>query len=293
MNKSSENDYKSIITPNSSFKGLFLYVTWFRRLSIAKKIGLGYAIAIGVSVLGTITGTLIGDYYQYRAVLKERTVDEEVELFNEFKSSILQARIHQQRFIALLEKPKDLQKEYTSFLKQKSEAEESWNELELFSQEIISESPGDSKAISNLLKTYEGVPETYFQQVNKLIKQIGTENLQSPEEIQAAQKLLLDFTNSSLALKLDEISDELSELAEAAEEGDEESDLALVKAQKTRRLIIIGTNLTSILLAILLSIYTTKAIALPIKNLTDIAEETTQKSNFDLEASVTTDDEVG
>ena len=200
MNKSSENNYKSIMTSNSSFKSLFLYVTWFRRLSIAKKIGLGYAIAIGVSVLGTIAGTLIGDYYQYRAILKERTVDEEVELFNELKSSILKARIHQQQFIALLEKPKDLQKEYTGFLQHKSEAEESWNELELFSQEIISESPGDSKAISNLLKTYEGVPETYFQQVNKLIKQIGTDNLQSPEEIQAAQKLLLDFTNSSLAL---------------------------------------------------------------------------------------------
>ncbi|MDY6903002.1 MAG: ATP-binding protein [Cyanobacteriota bacterium] len=293
MNKSSENDYKSIITSNTSFKSLFLRLTWFRRLSIAKKIGLGYAIAISVSVLGTITGTFIGDYYQYRAVLTERTVDEEVELFNELKSSILQARTHQQQLIPLLEKPKDFKEEYIHFLQHKSDAKESWNELELFSKEIIAERSGDAKAISTFLKTYEGVPETYFQQVDKLIKQIDAQNLQSPEEIQAAQKLLLNFTNSSTALKFDGISDELSELAEVAEQGDEEADKALVQAQQTRRFIIISTNLISILLAILLAYYTSRAIARPIKKLTDIAEEATQKSNFDLQASVSTDDEVG
>ncbi len=248
--------------------------------------------AIGVGVLGTVTGTFIGDYYEYEAIETERRVDEKVELFNDLKSSILQARTHQQQFISLLEKPKDLQEEYINFLKHESDAKEGWDELELFNKEMIAEEAG-SKAVSELLKTYEGTAEAYFQQVGKLIKQINALNLKSSKEIQVAQKLLLNFTNSSIALKFDGISDELSELAELAEEGDEEADKALIQAQQTRRFIILGTNLISIILAILLAYHTSKAIARPIKNLTDIAEETTRTSNFELQASVTTDDEVG
>ncbi|MEM1395114.1 MAG: HAMP domain-containing protein, partial [Cyanobacteria bacterium P01_H01_bin.150] len=278
---------------NKKGSSFLLPTSIFHKLSVAQKIGFGYAIAIGVGVLGTFTGTFIGDYFQYQAIQTERTVDEEVELFNELKSSILQSRTHQQQFIPLLEKPKELQAEYTHFLKHRSEAEESWEELEVFREELIAELSTDYQAITKLLKTYEGVPEAYFQQVDELIEQINQLNLESPEDIQTAQNLLLKFTNSSIALKLDNISDELGELAEAAESEDEESDKALIQAQQTRLLIIIATNLISIFLAIILAHHISKAIASPIKELTDVAQETTQKSNFDLQAPVTTDDEVG
>ena len=76
--------------------GSSLSISIFHKLSVAQKIGFGYAIAIGVGVLGTFTGTFIGDYFQYQAIEVERQVDEEVELFNELKSAILKARIHQQ-----------------------------------------------------------------------------------------------------------------------------------------------------------------------------------------------------
>ena len=278
---------------NKKGSSFLLPTSIFHKLSVAQKIGFGYAIAIGVGVLGTFTGTFIGDYFQYQAIQTERTVDEEVELFNELKSSILQSRTHQQQFIPLLEKPKELQAEYTHFLKHRSEAEESWEELEVFREELIAELSTDYQAITKLLKTYEGVPEAYFQQDDELIEQINQLNLESPEDIQTAQNLLLKFTNSSIALKLDNISDELGELAEAAESEDEESDKALIQAQQTRLLIIIATNLISIFLAIILAHHISKAIASPIKELTDVAQETTQKSNFDLQAPVTTDDEVG
>ena len=75
----------------------FLPVSIFHKLSVAQKIGFGYAIAIGVGVLGTFTGTFTGDYFQHQAMEVERQVDEEVELFNELKSAVLKARIHQQQ----------------------------------------------------------------------------------------------------------------------------------------------------------------------------------------------------
>jgi len=268
-------------------------ISSFHKLSVAKKIGFGYAIAIGVGVLGTFTGTFIGDYFQHQAMEVERQVDEEVELFNELKSAVLKARIYQQQFISLLEEPLDLQKEFTNFIKQADSAEEGWDELESFSKTIAGNNLKHSTKVANFLRTYNGVQDAYFEEVNKLIKQIDALNLKSPSQIQSAQKLLLDFTNSPVALRFDAISDELSELAEAAEEDDEQADAALAKAQETRRFIVFSTNLISIVLATLLAIYTTKTITLPIIKLTHIAEETTRNSNFDLQAPVTTEDEIG
>ena len=273
--------------------GSSLPISIFQKLSVAQKIGFGYAIAIGVGVLGTFTGTFIGDYFQYQAIEVERQVDEEVELFNELKSAILKARIHQQQFIPLLEEPVDLQKEFTNFRKQTDDAKEGWDELESFSKEISTNNLKHSSQVSAFLQTYDGVQDAYFEEVEQLIKQIGLLNLKSPAQIQTAQKLLLDFTNSSTALKFDVIAGELSELAEAAEEDDEEADAALAQAQETRRFIVFGTNLISIVLATLLAIYTTKTITLPIINLTHIAEETTRDSNFNLQAPVITEDEIG
>ena len=273
--------------------GSSLPISIFHKLSVAQKIGFGYAIAIGVGVLGTFTGTFIGDYFQYQAIEVERQVDEEVELFNELKSAILKARIHQQQFIPLLEEPVDLQKEFTNFRKQTDDAKEGWDELESFSKEINASNLKHSSQVSAFLQTYDGVQDAYFEEVEQLIKQIGLLNLKSPAQIQTAQKLLLDFTNSSTALKFDVIAGELSELAEAAEEDDEEADAALAQAQETRRFIVFGTNLISIVLATLLAIYTTKTITLPIINLTHIAEETTRDSNFNLQAPVITEDEIG
>ncbi|MEM7712831.1 MAG: ATP-binding protein [Cyanobacteria bacterium P01_A01_bin.68] len=271
----------------------FLPISIFHKLSVAQKIGFGYAIAIGVGVLGTFTGTFTGDYFQHQAMEVERQVDEEVELFNELKSAVLKARIHQQQFIPLLEEPVDLQKEFTNFRKQTDDAKEGWDELESFSKEINSSNLKHSSQVSAFLQTYDGVQDAYFEEVEQLIKQIGLLNLKSPAQIQTAQKLLLDFTNSSTALKFDVIAGELSELAEAAEEDDEEADAALAQAQETRRFIVFGTNLISIVLATLLAIYTTKTITLPIINLTHIAEETTRDSNFNLQAPVITEDEIG
>ncbi|AFY57164.1 histidine kinase,HAMP domain-containing protein,histidine kinase [Rivularia sp. PCC 7116] len=279
--------------PENKDKSSSLPISWFHRLSIARKIGFGYAIAIGVGVLGTVTGTFIGDYFQYQAGKVERLVDEEVELFNELKSAVLQARIHQQQFIYLLEKPQELQKEFVNFIEDESDAKEGWEELESFNDQIAENKVLDYTQVVSFLQTYDGVQEEYFEEVDKLIAQIDAPNLKSPSQIQTARKLLLDFTNSSVALKFDAISHELNELAEAAEEEDERADAALAQAQETRRFIVLSTNSISILLAILLAYYTTKTITLPIIKLTDIAEETTRNSNFDLQAPVTTRDEIG
>ncbi len=44
MTKPSENKYKSAVASGGSFSSLSRGIPWFRRLSVAQKIGFGYAI---------------------------------------------------------------------------------------------------------------------------------------------------------------------------------------------------------------------------------------------------------
>jgi signal transduction histidine kinase len=60
------------------------------------------------------------------------------------------------------------------------------------------------------------------------------------------------------------------------------------------RVRIIATSISlSVILAIFLAIYTSRAIAQPLQSTTQVAQRVTQEKNFDLQAPVTTDDEVG
>jgi signal transduction histidine kinase len=136
------------------------------------------------------------------------------------------------------------------------------------------------------------VPEVYFQQINKLLKQIDPLNLK-PGEIDAAQKILLKFTNSPVALKFDGFSDDLTELIESAYQEDAKAQTALIAAETIRVQIIAASIFLSVVFAALCAVFTSRAIAHPILAATDVAERVTKEANFDLQAPVTTKDEVG
>ncbi len=55
----------------------------------------------------------------------------------------------------------------------------------------------------------------------------------------------------------------------------------------------IGSMLLSVAIAAILAFYTSKIIAHPINAVTNIAQRVTQEANFDLQAPVITQDEIG
>ena len=65
------------------------------------------------------------------------------------------------------------------------------------------------------------------------------------------------------------------------------------KAEQLGTLILIGSLFISAAIAAILAVYTSRAIARPLEATTLIAQRVTEESNFDLQAPVTTSDEVG
>ncbi|MGM3305555.1 sensor histidine kinase [Anabaena sp. WFMT] len=264
-------------------------------LGVGQRISLGYALVLSIAVFGTVTGFSIGSYYYKEAFLQEKHTRNEVELLHRLQAGILQIRTHQQQLIPLLSNPKQSQEEYAHLLHHQTQSQASWDELKKF---VENEPPsGDNlhstAEILELLKTYAGVPELYFRELDSRMRQISLLNLESPTEFDQAQTILLQFTNGDLALKYDGISDDLVEIIQKSYEISHQAEKMLVHSNDIAHGIVISSIGLSMAISIILAIFTSRAIAKPIQSLTNIARRSTEESNFDLQATIERHDEIG
>ncbi len=267
-----------------------------RRLSISTKISCGYALALSIAVVGTIAGIIIGDHYQRQAKEQEKDAREEIYLVNRLQSSLLQAWTHKQQLIFLLEKRQLWQEEYSHFVKYAAEVNQLWSEFKSSEGNTknskVEELPGEVDRVRRIVQTYDTSIEAYLGHTEELLEQIERSNLK-PQEIEAAQKLLWNFNNDPRHLKVNHLSDELTDLMEFAHEEYKQAEAKAIAAEALRVRIVAASILLSVVSATLLALYTSQAIARPIRTVTAVAQQVTQDDNFDLQAPVTTADEVG
>lgn len=259
--------------------------------SIRHKIGLGYALAIGVAVLGTTAGQIIGTYYQEQARAQYKQAREEEHLLTELKTAVLEARSHQQQFIPLMQQPQSFQDEYAHFIKHTQEVNKLFDEVKSYLKENSQTDP-DIERVEEWLRTYDGTVAAYLQEIEALINRIDPVNLRS-RDVPTAQQSLLKFTNSNVALKFDGLSDDLTALIEAAHEEEKEAQENLDQADALHIKITSLSLLFSAITAVALALYTSRAIARPLEAVTQVAQKVTDQANFKLQAPVTTKDEVG
>lgn len=96
-----------------------------------------------------------------------------------------------------------------------------------------------------------------------------------------------------VVLELFRYSDELTTLIERVDAQNRTAEMALDRAESLRNRIIVASMVVSIAIATLLAIYTSHAIARPIKSVTRVAQDVTDKGDFELRSAVITHDEVG
>ncbi|MEP0919526.1 ATP-binding protein [Leptolyngbya sp. DQ-M1] len=261
-------------------------------LRVGQKIALGYTLALGIAVSGTIAGFGIGHNYQFQAAKQEEHSRNEVELLQRLQSRVLQARTHQQQLIPLAKYPDKFQDEYTHLLKHEAEIRDIWAELKTF----VAKAPQTDKhqaTIPAFLQTYDGVTQRYSQELALQVERIRQLNLAFPDDVEQAQRIMLAFTNSDLALEFDGISDSLVGLLDQAYEEFEEAALLQQQAGEIAQKVVVAGIGLSAAIAILLAMFTSRAIAQPIQALTSIARQSTEESNFELQATVEQNDEIG
>ncbi|MEB3182268.1 MAG: ATP-binding protein [Nostocaceae cyanobacterium] len=280
---------KRLYHRSQPFQPTFLrFSHWLGHLNLRHKIGWGYTLALGIGALGTSAGIALGDYYSNHALKLEEDARKEVELFNRLQTSILQTQIHNQHLIFVLEEPARLQEEYSELLKYSAELKQAWFEFRssegATKDDAAWDIPDEVEGVRRFLNKYKGVPEAYLQEIETLLQR---------GQIQTTQSDLIKFNNSSVVLKLDRFLEDLAKLTERSHQEYEQAEEELVIAQVLRFRVIAGSMVLSVAIAVLSALWTSHLITRPLQAATQVAQRVTQESDFDLQAPVTTDDEVG
>ncbi|MEG4085640.1 ATP-binding protein [Microcoleus sp. POL10_C6] len=266
------------------------------RLSIAQKINYGYSLAIGIAVLGTTGGMICGDYYQKQAFQALTFADEQQDLLRDLEYSVQAVQSHPKRLISVLGDSIWFEYETAKFLKDVDVVKKNIAELALFTEEHSTDLAVSSAELKELLDGYTTATDSYSQLLKSFWQEIAPSSLK-PEEVKEAQQQVLDLIRGDRAVKLDvkfeRLSESLSLMTEVAKAQQRQAYVNFNIAEKLRVQIIVVSMLMSVVLATFLAICTSRAIAIPIQAVTSVAKTITQQANFDLQAPVTTEDEVG
>ncbi|MDB9314612.1 ATP-binding protein [Spirulina sp. CS-785/01] len=270
---------------------------------IRQKIALGYGVALGVAVVGTTVGIVIGNLYQNRAWNAQKYSQEKISLLSTVQKDILQIQNRQQKLFFLLNEPTLFQDEVVSIQNHYSRLRGNWNILQDFIQQKhqqeqkylsnISENyHSNEQKIDEFIEQYRNTPQNYWQRLSMIISSIDLP-INSENELNNYQEELVDFTNSQYSLRLEEISNELFDLIEIIRRENALTIAGVNEANRIRRNIIVSSMFLSIGIAILLVLYTSRTLTTPLLETTEVAKRVTEESNFQLQAEVQTNDEVG
>jgi len=270
----------------SEFKHFSSLKKLFPPLRIRQKIVLGYTLSLGIAVLGTSGGLLVGNSYFQTAREKAILVHQEDILLNNLQRGILGSLIHQQKIIATLDQPDKLPKEIAELNTEIDKLELQFTKFQNFTQ---------IQKNGNLFdwsQKYQQNINSYIQLLKELVEKVSQLDVQSNKNPEIRQLILKVYQIKNVE-KFSDFADSLETLGETIKQTKEPASLAYNHALKVQYVIIIVSMATSILIANILALSTSKIITQPILEVTNIARKVTNEENFDLQISINIQDEIG
>ncbi|MEG4025984.1 ATP-binding protein [Microcoleus sp. S13C4] len=261
-------------------------------LRISQKISYGYALAIGIAIVGTGAGMRLGDYFRKQALVQVNVAQQQQQLLQNLQNTVFESRSHAARLPVVLGNTVALKYEYDRFLAQIHQAKILIAEIESFARENPKRLATEEAALHAVLKKSALVIDYYAQLIKLQLKEAEVWNLQ-PNSLESAQLQMLRTSSGQEAIVLDNLAQSLTDLIFTVEIHKQQGTQALEEAGSLRNRIILGSMLISALIAATLADKTSRAIAQPLETVTNFAQQVTRESNFNLQVPITTDDEIG
>ncbi|MBD2563367.1 MULTISPECIES: sensor histidine kinase [Nostoc] len=259
---------------------------------IHQKIGYGYFVAIGIGFFGSLTGLVIANYYRGREVRQFNQAYEQGQLLSNYKDAVVGAQLHSSNLVAVLENSQQLQNKKADFLNNVEKAKQLESKIAGFIESKPKRLAATSSTLQTLLLDYKNNLKAYVDQIEVVLKEVDSQKVQ-PQQISSARSQLLTIMRGETAIRLDQLSQSLTNILQTAEDQEQERQKAVEQAKVVERFIVIMSMLVSVAIAAIVAWRTSRAIAEPVITVTQVAEQVARKSNFDLRAPVTTEDEIG
>ncbi len=260
--------------------------------NIHEKIRYGYVLSLSIAVLGTGVGLIVGEHYDDQAAENYRLARERYELIDQLEKAALKVNLYQKKAILAPENSTGKQDAIAKLLNSINQAKKLISKLNFNLKSYNNIPTEEAVKLKNLLQTYETELDSFTQSVESRLQKGNSNNL-TKSEIQATRQLLVMRSNGELAPKFEQLSESLEQLVNSILEQRKQAEESFKKAKILRVMIIISSMALSMAIALALAFYTSRAIARPIKAVTNVAKRATQEGNFELQAPVTTEDEVG
>ena len=264
-------------------------------LSIAKKIGYGYSLAIGIAVFGTAIGLFIGDYYNRQAQTQLSIATEQQHLLKQLENAVLKVQTHPQELVTVLDSSLKFDYETGKFITNVKQVKDLLSELDTFIETHPTELATELDQIQAMSRSYSETIEAYTVLIKSLWGQVNPSNA-GFQNISAAQQGVVAAIAEGKAVEIrfrfERLSERLVRIVQAAERQQNQANEKLMEASALRLRIIMSSMALSVAIAVVLALRTSRAIARPVEAVTKVAQQVTQESNFDLRATVQTSDEM-
>lgn len=266
------------------------------RPSISKKIGYGYGVAISIAALGGLLGLAVGSYSQQKAQEALEVAEIQQNTLNRLSLLSLSLQSHPQRLLVVLQDPIWFQYETSKFTNDFNQAKALLSELDAFLELEASQAELDVATLETLSQSYGSTIEGYRQYIAVLWQSIDPQNVTLRTAEPAQQLVLASLTEEEairIRLRFEKLSEQLLRMQQVAESQKIQAYQQLNQADAFRFQAIMSGIVLSTAIAIALGIVTSQAIARPVQMLTDVAQQSIQDAKFDLQASVSSNDEIG
>ena len=259
---------------------------------IHQKIGYGYFLAIGIGFFGSLTGLIIANYYRAIELRELNHSLFQVKMLNDYKDALVGVQLYSSNLTTAIENPQRLSSKKADFIKSIEKAHKTERKISDFLAQKPKKLAATEATLHALVHDSSNNLKSYNQQIQSILQQTDNKQLQ-PRQIFLIRNQLLIIMRGQTALELDKLSERLINILQSAEQQEQEIAKRVDSSKGYERSIVIASMLLSVAIAAIVAWRTSKAIAEPVITVTQVAEQVAKKSNFDLRAPITTEDEIG
>lgn len=263
---------------------------WTSRLSIRRKIYLGYLLPLGIAVIGTTTGIGVGRQAYELAEQRREDVIEEVALTSQLQLQLSHLRLHQQELPAALSDSVDRAETVALLQEHVPMLAQAWDELKKdYLNNHVDETAEETLLIRHLIETYDPMVARYVERLGQEISAIAAAD---EADLQTLQNRLQGPRDQPTDLLIESLTEDLEALQEVALEEQVTATVELQRTQNTMLMVMLGGIALSVAIASLLAGAISRAIAQPINDVSTVAQRVTEEGNFNLRAPIRSQDET-
>jgi len=259
---------------------------------IHQKIGYGYFLAIGIGFFGSITGLVIANSLRGQGIIQLNQAHHQRQLLSDYQDAVVGAQLHSSNLVAVVGEKERLAATNTKFLQSVDRAKKLTPVIVSFIESKPKKLASSQASLQALLQDYATSLDAYVGEIEPILQQIDQPQVQ-PKEISTDQEKLLAVMRGEKAARLDQLSQTLANILQIAQDKEDKSTEDVEQTKIVERFIVIFSMLVSVAIAAIIAWRTSRAIAEPVITVTLVAEQVARKSNFDLRAPITTEDEIG